>query len=338
MSIDEQRKQTTSPDIKPKHNHRKSLLLLVPFFLILFQACSITITLPFISQEDAVNTAVARTLTPLAVEAQLTNNPLPTFPYILENTPTATITTTPTAMVETTPTATRNVTTTPSFTSSWSSTPEFTVTDVSLSVSPVSYSGVCPTAYIWTAVITVNGPGFVSFKWESEEGTYGTTQMLSYAYAGSRTVTMTEYLSAAAPDTIYWKRIHITAPNEMTTDKVSTTQTCDAEIDVRPARLYFGMLACGETANHNIVVENDSYGDLDISSVKISSGSTYFSIQSDACTGSSIQMGEHCVINVQFGPLEDCDSYGALYDGSLKIDSNDPDEGSVEVGLRAAQQ
>ncbi len=231
MSTVDRRKQTTSPGFKRKKIHTYSLLLLLPIFLILSLACSITITLPVFSQEDTINTAVALTLTPLAAQAEFTGDVLPASTQTFEPTPTATFTTTPTATAEMTPTTTRTSMTTPSFTAHRSPTPEFAVTDIALSVSPLSYSGTCPAKFIWSAVITVNSPGFVTFEWESEEGTYGTTQMLSYAYAGSRTVTMTEYLSAASPDTIHWKRVHIIVPNEMVSDKASATQTCDADND-----------------------------------------------------------------------------------------------------------
>jgi len=44
-----------------------------------------------------------------------------------------------------------------------------------------------------------------------------------------------------------------------------------------------------------------------------------------------------CTVSIQFGPLGICSPAGTVYSGNLRIKSNDPDEGIINIGLKATQ-
>jgi hypothetical protein len=76
----------------------------------------------------------------------------------------------------------------------------FAVTAVSASVSPTTYTGPCPKTFKFTGVISANGPGTVTYRWEHSPGT-GAPQTVTFTAAGSKTVTkdyaasMSDYLA-----------------------------------------------------------------------------------------------------------------------------------------------
>ena len=76
----------------------------------------------------------------------------------------------------------------------------FAVTAVAASVAPTTYAGPCPKTFKFTGIITANGPGTVTYRWEHSPGT-GKVETVSFAAAGSKTVTkdysssMSDYLA-----------------------------------------------------------------------------------------------------------------------------------------------
>jgi hypothetical protein len=124
----------------------------------------------------------------------------------------------------------------------------------------------------------------------------------------------------------------------MVSNQATKTLTCPPDIDVKPSTISFGEVACGRPGYYAVLIENLNYGMLDISSVKITSGGAFFSIADDSCTGSSLHKGEQCPMAIQFGPLGVCGPSGGNYVGNLRIRSNDLDEGTVNVDLRATQE
>lgn len=127
-------------------------------------------------------------------------------------TPTETPTPTPTATATETPT----LTVTPTVYS-------FTVSDVAVSVNPPSYSGDCPGNFVFTGVITANGPGAVTYQWERSDGAASTEQTLNFSAAGSQNVTSEWSLFADASG---WERLHILSPIDLTSAQASFTMTC----------------------------------------------------------------------------------------------------------------
>jgi len=214
----------------------------------------------------------------------------------------------------------------------------FSVTSVTASVSPTSYTGMCPAEFTWSAIITVNAPGTVTYQWEVEGGSPDPPKSLTFSSAGSQTITKSCNLSCGWPNTTLWRQVRIISPNEMVSNQATETLTCYPDIDVRPpTTVNFGAVACGSSAAYGVIIENVSSGKLDISSVNITLGSSFFSIEDDPCTGSSLFIGQQCTITIKFGPLSVCSPAGAKYGGILRIRSNDPDEGTVNVTLTATQ-
>jgi len=100
---------------------------------------------------------------------------------------------------------------------------EFAVTSVTASVDPPSFTGGCPKTFNFSAVIEVNGPGTVTYKWESSDGATAPTESITFAEAGSQTVTdsWTIWMSYSG-----WRRIHILTPNDTFSNKANFTLDC----------------------------------------------------------------------------------------------------------------
>ncbi len=154
------------------------------------------------------------TFTPTATA---TNTPTATPP----NTPTATATNTPTATR--TPTVTPTATRTPTVTPTATATPTPVVTGVNASVTPESYAGACPGNFNFTATITTNGATTVTYRWERSDGISKTPATILFAGAGTQSVTDAW---AAAPTGTGWQRLHVTAPNDLTSNQATFTNSC----------------------------------------------------------------------------------------------------------------
>jgi hypothetical protein len=101
--------------------------------------------------------------------------------------------------------------------------PTFAVTSVAASVSPPSYTGGCPHLFTFSALITVNGPGTVTYKWERSDGAIAPVQSLTFAAAGSQVVTETWTLGAAGS---HWERVRIITPNSAVSNDAVFTLVC----------------------------------------------------------------------------------------------------------------
>lgn len=100
----------------------------------------------------------------------------------------------------------------------------FAVTKVTASVDPLSFTGACPKTFNFSAVITVNGPGTVAYRWERSDGATAPTQTITFAAAGSQSVTTSWKLGASYSG---WQRVHILAPNEMVSNQANFTLACE---------------------------------------------------------------------------------------------------------------
>ena len=100
---------------------------------------------------------------------------------------------------------------------------EFAVTSVTASVDPSSFTGACPKTFNFYAIITVNGPGTVTYKWERSDGAVSPTQSITFAAAGSQTVTTSWTVGASYSG---WERVHILTPNDKFSNKAYFTLTC----------------------------------------------------------------------------------------------------------------
>ena len=95
----------------------------------------------------------------------------------------------------------------------------FAVTGVTANTEPANFAG-CYTLY---AHITTNGPGDVSYMWESTEGGgYSYTWTIKFTQAGTQKVTLPVEMSAL-PSGQY--RLHVLTPNDMVSNPTYYT-TC----------------------------------------------------------------------------------------------------------------
>jgi hypothetical protein len=103
---------------------------------------------------------------------------------------------------------------------------EFSVTSVETSISKSSVAVFCPYppyTFKWTAKITTNKKGTVTYHWARSYGTNGSTETLKFTDAGTHSVTDTWDITA--PNT-GWERIYIEEPNHQPFTKVSFKMTC----------------------------------------------------------------------------------------------------------------
>jgi hypothetical protein len=101
--------------------------------------------------------------------------------------------------------------------------PSFAVTGVTASVNPPSFTGECPTMLFAQAVITVNGPGTVTYRWERSDGNSEPMETVNFASAGSQTVNSLWQVNSSGS---YWVRVHVFSPNEISSNQASFTLTC----------------------------------------------------------------------------------------------------------------
>jgi hypothetical protein len=101
--------------------------------------------------------------------------------------------------------------------------PTFAVTSVTANASPPFYSGPCPYQFNFSGIITVNGPGTVTYQWERSDGTSDPAQTATFSSAGSQIVTTYWYLGAIGTG---WYRLHILSPNNTTSNQAFFVLNC----------------------------------------------------------------------------------------------------------------
>jgi len=142
----------------------------------------------------ATGTPLSPTATPTPVPPTATNTAVPPI-----NTPTSTPTSTPT------------------------NTPvPFAVTNVSASVNPPS-SNSCPTTFNFSAQITTNSAGAVTYVWERSDGASAPNQNVVFSGADTQIVNTTWSIGAAGT---HWERVRIISPNALTSNQATFTLTC----------------------------------------------------------------------------------------------------------------
>jgi SH3-like domain-containing protein len=92
-----------------------------------------------------------------------------------------------------------------------------TVTKVNLRLEPTRIVVNCdqfPQTVFFEAEITVNGPTYMTWRWEASTGVSSTDGLLVYGEAGTKIIN--DYYQIAAPNE-YWIQLHILTPNESVT-------------------------------------------------------------------------------------------------------------------------
>jgi hypothetical protein len=102
-------------------------------------------------------------------------------------------------------------------------TSSFSVINVTASANPALYSGACPITLYAQAVITVNGLGSVTYRWEDSEGGYKATESVYFSSAGSQSVNTSWPVGKSGT---YWVRVHVFTPAEVISNQASFTLNC----------------------------------------------------------------------------------------------------------------
>jgi hypothetical protein len=108
----------------------------------------------------------------------------------------------------------------------------FAVLGVTATVDPSTFSGACPKNFICYAVITVNGPGTVTYVWENSEPRVSAVQTLTFAAAGSKQVSTGWPRDASGA---YWFHVRTLAPNAMVSNQANLTLSCMSAYEPPPA-------------------------------------------------------------------------------------------------------
>jgi len=110
----------------------------------------------------------------------------------------------------------------------------FSVTSVTTTVNPANYSGPCTDAggkridFQFSADITVNTAGTVTYKWERSDGASASEQSLTFASAGTKTVTTTwSRWFNPGDNATGWERVYINNPNHQAFSEANFTVACD---------------------------------------------------------------------------------------------------------------
>lgn len=110
----------------------------------------------------------------------------------------------------------------------------FAVTSVTTTVNPSNYAGPCTDpggkkiVFQFSADITTNDAGTVTYKWERSDNASAPVQSLTFASAGTKTVTTTwSRWFNPGDNATGWERIYIDDPNHQSFSKAEFTVTCD---------------------------------------------------------------------------------------------------------------
>jgi hypothetical protein len=115
--------------------------------------------------------------------------------------------------------------------------PSFAVIGVTASVveAPPAISidppSACPKSYICSSVITANGPGIVTYRWERSDGGSSPLQTVSFAAAGSQAVT-TGWARNETGN--HWVKVRTVSPNEVLSNQANFTLDCALEANPLP--------------------------------------------------------------------------------------------------------
>lgn len=180
----------------------------------------------FSSRSKSKDQASSPTPTPTPILTPTpTPTPSPTPTPTPKLTPKPTPKLTPKLTPKPTPTPTTTPTPTPSPTPSPSPTPTlFSVTGVTAAVSPTSYIGPCPKKFEFTANITTNGAGTVTYKWARSDGAGSPTETLVFTSATTQPASPDSW-TLSSPGS-KWEKIQILTPNTLDSNQATFDLTC----------------------------------------------------------------------------------------------------------------
>ncbi|MEK7561300.1 MAG: hypothetical protein AAB541_00350 [Patescibacteria group bacterium] len=145
--------------------------------------------------------------------------------------PSASPSASPSPSPSTSPKASPKVSPTPTPTPTPSPTPSpsptFSVTGVTAAVSPTSYSGACPKEFVFSANITANGAGTVTYKWTRSDGASGQTKSLVFSGAGTQAAEGSTWTLGGSGNTYNnWEKVQILTPNTTESNQANFSLNC----------------------------------------------------------------------------------------------------------------
>lgn len=216
--VQEKQEQVRANGIKPQGNK-----LLIPLLL---AVAVIVAGGAFILGKSWKGTAPQATPAPtvagvVAPEGEVVATATPEVGATVAPTPVATTspspTTAPTVTPTPTPTGTFNLKLNPNL---FKVMTIFQITKVELTVdddSKVSFMCLSKATFNFTGKITSNAAGTATYRWERSDGVFSSAASLTFAAAETKTMTT----SWQVPCGTYWMKLHITAPNDISSDQVS---------------------------------------------------------------------------------------------------------------------
>ncbi len=102
-------------------------------------------------------------------------------------------------------------------------TPAFAVSNVTFSSSDASISDTCPQTFDYSAAITTNGAGTITYHWVFSNGAKTTPKTLTYSGAGTKTVSGIWEINASGS---YWAKLYIDEPNHQLFGQLNLSLTC----------------------------------------------------------------------------------------------------------------
>jgi len=99
----------------------------------------------------------------------------------------------------------------------------FAVLGVTTMVDPSTFTGGCPKNFSCSAIITTNGAGTVTYRWERSDGGSSAVQTAVFGSAGSQMV------ATGWPRDVggnYWVRVRTLSPNDVVSNQANFTLSC----------------------------------------------------------------------------------------------------------------
>jgi len=96
------------------------------------------------------------------------------------------------------------------------------VTGIILTVNPNVYTGPCPAIISFSAAITANGPGTITYRWERSDGTVSPVQSSTFASAGTQMISTTWTMGGGTG----WQLLHILTPRDAVSNPIDFALTC----------------------------------------------------------------------------------------------------------------
>lgn len=167
---------------------------------------------------------------------------------------------------------------------------------------------------------------YVRFEQRIEiQGGRAVADYVSESPTGNETITVTPSSSPPLRAGAYFIAVANFGPGQATFTVTATVTAAQPDIDVQPTSLDFGSVTIGSTADRMLTVRN--VGGAPLTVTELSVNNPRFTIVSPSVPF-TVNAGGQQVVSVRFAPTAT-----GSQSGTLRIGSNDPDEGTVSVSL-----